>query len=100
MGSIITRDGLQCHLAMHCDHASLAAYKKVLSLTQPVRAQTPAERVGEVWSAERGFGAGVVLRELFRAALGARPRAVGGFPPALPGSGSRGTQEGRSQQQR
>ena len=47
------------------------------------------------------FGAGVVLGELFLAALSARPRSRRRFfSPALPGSGSRSTQEARSQQQR
>ena len=49
----------------------------------------------------KAFGASVVVRELFVAALSARHQSHRRiFPPALPGSGSRGTQEARSQQQR
>jgi len=44
-------------------------------------------------SSKDSLGAGLVLWELLTAALSARPQSHWSFFPALPGSGSRGTQE-------
>ena len=60
---------------MHCDPASLAAYIRAPSLTQPACACTPAERVRKVWSVEGGLGAGVGLRELLLASLSAQAQS-------------------------
>nr|XP_021153234.1 uncharacterized protein LOC110364151 [Columba livia] len=64
------------------DQASLTAYIRALSLTQPSCDRTPAKRVCEVWSVERGCcrcwccARGVVL-----AALSAQPQSHGRIFP-------------------
>eukprot|EP00075_Anas_platyrhynchos_P014271 XP_027303524.1 uncharacterized protein LOC113840990 [Anas platyrhynchos] len=70
------------------------------SPTPPASARTPAERLREVWSEERGWpwcwcrALGVAA-----AALSALPRAIGASSTVLRRLGRRETQEERSQQQ-
>ena len=87
---------------MLCDIMALIAYIRAPSPPKTARAFTPAERFGEAWSAEQTFGS---VLGLCPGNWGLQPSvlipgATAGLSPALPGSGSRGTQEVRSPQQR
>nr|XP_038028242.1 E3 ubiquitin-protein ligase Topors-like [Anas platyrhynchos] len=85
---------------MDCDCVALAAHMRAQSPSAPASARTPAERLREVWSEERGWpwcwcrALGVAA-----AALSALPRAIRASSTALRRSGRRETQEERSQQQ-
>ncbi|XP_071887494.1 uncharacterized protein [Anas platyrhynchos] len=85
---------------MDCDCVALAAHMRAQSPTAPASARTPAERLREVWSEERGWpwcwcrALGVAA-----AALSALPRVIRASSTALRRSGRRETQEERSQQQ-
>ena len=66
---------------MDCDQASPAAYIRAPGHTQPVRARTPAEQLARFGVLSEAFGAGVVLGELFCAALSAQPQSRRRTPP-------------------
>ena len=103
-------DAFWCHRGMECDVTeawivtrcpSLLIFGRRVSASRLVPALQLSEFVRSGVLSE-AFGAGVVLGELFVAALRVQRQSRQRiFPsPALPGSGSRGTQEARSQQQR
>ncbi|CAM9707743.1 unnamed protein product [Bubo scandiacus] len=83
---------------MLCDIMALIAHIRALSPPKTARAFTPAERFGEAWSTEQAFGS---VLGLCPGNWGLQlsvpiPGATAGLSLALPGSGSRGTQEVRS----
>lgn len=61
------RDGLCCHLAMHCDQISLAAYIWVPSLTRWLMSRFQLSEFVRSGVLSKAFGAGVVLGKLFAA---------------------------------
>ena len=82
------------YAAVDCDLLALPACSRAQSLSLwlvPALQPSVSARFGA--SSEDSLGAGLVLWELLTAALSARPQSHWSFFPALPGSGSRGTQE-------
>ena len=87
-------------LETDCDQASLAAYKGVPSPTQPASARTPAEQVARSGVLSEALVLVPCSVSCFLQLSVPEPRALGGLSAALPASGSHGTQEPHSQQQR
>ena len=82
------------YAAGDCDLLALAACSRAQSLSLSlVPALQPSVSVRFGARSKDSLGAGLVLWELPTAALSARPQSHYSFFPALPGSGSRGTQE-------
>jgi len=78
---------------------SLAAYKRAPSPTQPASARTPDEQAVRSGVLSEALVLVLCSVSCFLQLSVPEPRALGGLSVALPASGSRGTQELRSQQQ-